>query len=106
MLPPRTRIYRPETLNPRIKLPRALLTIEIKRYITLPCCSHSQQPCRHGQVDPRLARVGEYAALLAARLEERGVGVGGEDQDGFEGVQGYEGAEDGWRGHFGLDAVS
>jgi hypothetical protein len=45
----------------------------------LPGGSDAQQALWHGQVDPCLAGRGQDAALFAARLKERGVGVVVED---------------------------
>lgn len=97
----RRRINRAQALDLLIEITGILLTIKIKRDIALARGAHVQQTHWHGQVHPVLARVGEYAALLAAGLEDGGVCVRGEDEHGLEGLERDEGAYDGGRGHCG-----
>jgi hypothetical protein len=88
----------PHTIVKRICIP---LRVKIKRHIALPGCPHTQKPSRHGQIDPVGAAGRQDAALAAARLEGYGVVGGLEDEDGFKGLQGDEGGEEGWWGHDG-----
>ena len=103
LLPPitplRTPKYPSQTLDTTIELLRVPLMVKVERHITHFRSSHAQQTFRHGQIHPRLARVGQDAALLAARLEEGRVFGAGEDEDGLERLERDEGADDGgWHG--------
>jgi hypothetical protein len=95
-IPSRTLINRTQTLDTGIEIPRAPLALEVKGDIALLCRADSKQALGHRQVHPRLAGMGQYAALFTARLEERGVLGRGEDEDGFEGSERDECADDGW----------
>lgn len=83
-------IYGSQTLDALVELCGVLLAVKIKGNVAPPRRSHSLQTLRHGQVHPVLPQVGKYTALFAPGLKESGVGVGGEDEDGFEGIEGDE----------------